>query len=160
MTKKPDVGRRKKLRYAMCALYLLQIVVCTMPFIQFTNADGELDSASPFFMFTMLFGVVNGMTSDAMIYCVMCIIIILVPTAGFFFCALDKVRNIKNIASLLLCFIGVYIVLAVSRRAVSLGAVIALVLYIILMLLTTMSIVMRLSNDEEETDKKEETEKK
>ena len=58
MVKKPDIKTRKKLRITMCVLYLMELVICTMPFIQDTkvNADGLVTVASPFNMFMMLFG--------------------------------------------------------------------------------------------------------
>lgn len=139
----------------MCLFYLLQIVMCTMPFIQYTSSEGEFTSASPFYMITILFGVVSGLTNEAILACVLCIFLVVIPTVGFFFCALDKERNVKNIVSILCCIAGVYLVLAVSKDAISLGAVIALLLYILIMILTSMAMVMRLSKEDEEKDKKE-----
>ena len=148
MVKRPDVKTRKKLRIAMCVLYLFQIVICTMPFIQNIDIQGNITSASPFFMLTMLFGVLQGMDSTVVTMCVLCIIMIVIPIIGFLFCALDKERNLKNLVSLLCCFGGVYVILSIPSQYISLGAIIAIVLYVILMLLTSIALVMRLSKDE------------
>ncbi len=147
MVKRPDVKTRKKLRLAMCVFYLLQIVVCTMPFIQ--NIDSEhITSASPFFMFTLLFGSLSGLDSTTTTMCVLCIFMIVIPIIGFLFCSLDKERNLKNLVSAFCCLAGVFIILAIPSQYISLGAIIAIILYIIIMLLTSVAMVMRLSKDE------------
>lgn len=150
MIKRPDTGTRKKLRIAMCAMYLLQIVFCTFPFIHYISAEGKASAASPFFMVFMLFGMVANLTQEMTLYCALSIGLIVIPVAGFFFCALDKEFNMKNIASVLCCVLGVYLTLVVSRRAISFGAVFTLLFYVILMLLTTFAMVMRLSRDDDE----------
>lgn len=153
MTKKPDVKTRKKLRIAMCVLYLFEILFCTMPFIQNIKANGEITSASPFFMFTMLFGVTSELDGTVIAMCILCILMILIPVIGFFFCALDKERNLKNIVSLFCCLSAVFVILRIPPDYLSLGAVAAIIFYIIIMFLTSVAMVMRLSKDEEEEPK-------
>ena len=149
MRKRPDIKTRKKLRIAMCLLYLLEIAFCTMPFIHNFGPDGSITSASPFFMFTMLFGVVSGLDSTAITMCILCTVMILIPVIGFFFCALDKERNLKNIVSMICCLAGVFIILMIPKQYISLGAIIAIIFYVIIMFLTSVAMVMRLSKDEE-----------
>lgn len=133
----------------MCFFYLLQIVVCTMPFIQYIDPDGNITSASPLFMFTLLFGAVSGLDDTTVKMCILCIFMIVIPMIGFLFCALDKERNLKNLVSVLCCFAGVFIILSIPKPFISLGAIIAVVLYIIIMIMTSVAMVMRLSKDEE-----------
>lgn len=152
MIKRPDTGARKKLRITMCVLFLFQIIICTFPFIHFMPKDGDVTTASPFYMVTMLFGSAGALTEDILRYCAISIAVIIIPVVGFFFCALDKEYNLKNIASALCCLAGVYITLVISRRAVSYGAVMELLLYVLIMLLTSFAMVMRLSKDEEKRD--------
>lgn len=154
MTKKPDIKTRKKLRYAMCALYLLEIVICTMPFVHYFKPDGSIISASPFFMITMLFGVISGLDATVVTMCVLCILMVVLPTIGFFFSALDKERNIKNLVSILCCLASVFIILNIPGSYMSIGAVLAILLYVVIMFLTSIAMVMRLSKDEEESRKK------
>ena len=148
MTKKPDIKTRKKLRIAMCVFYLFEILFCTMPFIQNIKPNGEIVSASPFFMFTMLFGVTSELDGSVITMCILCILMILIPVIGFFFCALDKERNLKNIVSLLCCLSGVFVILMIPHPYISLGAVAAIIFYVIIMLLTSIAMVMRLSKDD------------
>ena len=81
--------------------------------------------------------------------CILCLVIILIPILGFFFCALDKQRNLKNLVSVLCCFAGVFLILSIPRAYISLGAIIAIILYILIMFLTSVAMVMRLSKDSE-----------
>lgn len=152
MVKKPDIKTRKKLRIAICFFYLLQILMCTFPFIHGQRiGTQELTSASPFYMVYILFGIMGEMDAGSLTFCITCIALILIPVVGFFFCALDKERNLKNIVSILCCFTGVFLIMfTIPTAYMSLGAVVAVLLYIIIMFLTTVSMVMRLSKDDVE----------
>ena len=156
MVKKPDIKTRKKLRITMCVLYLLEIVICTMPFFQDVkfNEDGIVTMASPFNMLMILFGVTSPLDASIISICVICMALIVVPMVGFLFCALDKQRNLKNIVSVLCCLTGVLLIaimLGNERvRYMSIGAVLAILVYILIMFLTSIAMVMRLSKDEED----------
>lgn len=134
----------------MCFFYLLEILLCTMPFIHGQKIGAqELISASPFYMVYILFGVMGEMDPGSIVFCVTCIVLILLPVIGFFFCALDKERNLKNIVSVLCCLIGVFLIMfTIPTAYMSLGAILAVLLYIIIMFITSIAMVMRLSNDE------------
>ncbi len=147
MVKKPDIKTRKKLRITMCVLYLMELVICTMPFIQDTkvNADGLVTVASPFNMFMMLFGVTFAAFS------VVCVVLILIPIINFLFCALDKERNLKNIVSVISCFTAVFLILSfIPRQNISIGSIVAIMVYVLIMFITSIAMVMRLSKDVED----------
>ncbi len=156
MVKKPDIKTRKKLRITMCVLYLLQIVICTMPFFQDVkfNEDGIVTMASPFNMLMILFGVTSPLDGSVISICVICMALVIVPMIGFLFCALDKQRNLKNIVSALCCFTGVLLIAVMlgneKVKYMSIGAVLAILVYILIMFLTSIAMVLRLSKDEEE----------
>ena len=156
MVKKPDIKARKKLRITMCVLYLLQIVICTLPYFQDIkfNEDGLVTLASPFNMFIILFNVTSPLDSSVVAISVICVALILIPIIGFFFCAFDKQRNLKNIVSVICCFAGVFLIAMLlgneNVKFMSIGAVLAILLYIIIMFITSIAMVMRLSKDEEE----------
>ncbi len=152
MLKRPDIKTRKKLRITMCIFYLLQILLCTMPFFQDTkfNEDGLVAMASPFKMFMILFGVTTTLSETVITISIISIALIVIPIIGFFFCALDKERNLKNIVSVLCCFSAVFLILAfIPMGNISIGAILAVLFYIILMFLTSFAMVMRLSKDSE-----------
>ncbi len=154
MVKKPDVKRRKNLRLAMCVLFLLQVVVATMPFFQSINDKGELISQSPFGMlinFFSMFSMIVEMPA-MMTASVLSLLIILLPLIGFFVCSFDKERNIKNIASLIICLAAVFILVMFPKENVSIGSVISLLLYIVISFITSMAMVLRLSDEGEEDE--------
>ena len=166
MVKRPDIKVRKRLRITMCILYLAQIVVCTFPYFQDVrfNEDGLITMKSPFNMVILLFSVTSDMKSSVVSLAIMSMILILIPIIGFFFCALDKERNLKNIVSVICCFGGVFLIAGLlgneNVKYMSIGAVIAILLYIIIMFVTSIAMVMRLSKDSEEDIKKEEEKKR
>ncbi len=152
MVKRPDVKARKKLRIAMCTFYLLEEVLCTMPFLQDTklNADGLVTMVSPYQIFVLIFGVTSGMEAFVAVS-VICIALILIPIIGFLFCALDKERNLKNLVSEFCCIAGVVLILALTSNpeahVLSFGAIFAILVYVLIMFLTAIAMVMRLSKD-------------
>ena len=82
----------------MCVLYLLELVICTMPFIQDTkvNADGLVTVASPFNMFMMLFGVTSNVDGSFAAFSVVCVVLILIPIINFLFCAGQGAQSQKH----------------------------------------------------------------
>ena len=166
MIKRPDIKVRKRLRLTMCVLYLVQIVVCTFPYFQDVrvNDDGLVAMKSPFNMVILLFSVTSDMKGSVLSLAVISMILILSPIVGFFFCSLDKERNLKNIASVICCFAGVFLIAGLlgneNVKYMSIGAVFAILLYIIIMFVTSIAMVMRLSKDTEEDIKKAEEKKK
>lgn len=157
MVKKPDIKTRKKLRITICVLYLLEIVICTMPFFQDVkfNEDGLVTMASPFNMIMILFGVSSPLDPSVISICIICMALVVVPTIGFLFCAFDKQSNLKNIVSVICCFTGVLLIaimLGNERvRYMSIGAVLAILVYILIMFLTSIAMVMRLSKEDEDS---------
>ena len=155
MIKKPDIKVRKRLRLTMCFLYLLQILVCTFPFFHNVHleADGSWAMVSPFYMVILMFQYMSGFSGPAITASIFCMLLILIPTVGFFASALDKERNIKNIISILCCFGAVFLIATMLGGSnvdyLSIGAVIAILLYIIIMFITSIAMVMRLSKDED-----------
>lgn len=151
MIKKPDIKGRKKLRLVICVLYLIQITICTLPFFESTNLDFKLPWLSPFYLVIFMFQSFSGTIALASI---LCLLLILVPVIGFFACALDKERNIKNIISIFCCLAGVFLITAMlggnNVKYISYGAIFAILMYFLIMMLTSVAMVMRLSKDVEE----------
>ena len=102
MQKLPENKTRKNLRIAQCVLYLIQIVLCTFTYVRIPNPDnpGEyLYRTVPDMLAYM--GASFDVGQDAMhAYVPFYLIFFIIPIVGFFFCALDKQRNLKNIVSL------------------------------------------------------------
>ena len=56
--------------------------------------------------------------------------------------------------SALCCLGAVFAVLSIPRQFISLGAILAIILYVIIMFLTSVAMVMRLSRDVDDGDAK------
>lgn len=150
MSKIPENKNRKRLRLTQCFFYLLQIVLCTFPFIQGADSQGRMYSYSIFELISYI-----GATAadDSFIHYVLYTpIVLIIPIVGFFFCALDKEKNLKNLVSLACCALGVISILIIAGAALSLGAVLSMLLYILTSFITTIAIFARFQK--EETNKK------
>lgn len=150
MNKIPENKTRKRLRLVLCFLYLVEIVMCSFPFYQYVE-DGKLITNSVFEMLSALgagntIGISDSAFSAVATMLPMNFIFVIVPIIGFFFCALDKERNMKNIASLICCLVGVISILTiVTVNLLSLGSLIALLLYILISFLSSFSMLARVA---------------
>lgn len=150
MNKIPENKTRKRLRIVLCICYLLEIVLCAWPFYQYSQ-NGTIVSNSVFEMLGALgVGNVNGVSSSdfsaVTTFLPLNFIFVIVPIVGFFFCALDKQRNLKNIVSLICCLVGVVSILTiVTINLLSFGSLLALLLYLLTSFLSTFSMMARVA---------------
>lgn len=155
MNKIAENSTRKKLRITLCILYLFEIVLCTMPYFQYSTPDNILHSYSVFDMMSLwgsnVFSSEQGISAAQ--FSLFMPLLIIIPVVGFFFCALDKQRNLKNIASLICCLLGVISILTMVSYTISLGSMVALLLYLLICFLTTISIFARYTKSPNEENK-------
>lgn len=144
MLKMPENKTRKKLRITLCVLYLVEIVLCALPYFQYIDEKNVLHSYSVFD--TMSVWGLSGSNDAVFKYSLFMPIFFIIPIAGFFFCALDKERNMKNIVSIICCLLGVLSIITMVSYTISLASVIALLLYILICFLTTLSIFARFTD--------------
>lgn len=144
MLKMPENKTRKKLRITLCVLYLVEIVLCALPYFQYIDEKNVLHSYSVFDIMSV-WGL-SGSNDAVFKYSLFMPIFFIIPIAGFFFCALDKERNMKNIVSIICCLLGVLSILTMVSYTISLASVIALLLYILICFLTTLSIFARFTD--------------
>ncbi len=154
MIKIKENKTRKRLRITQCVLYLFQIVFCsTFNFVRVV--DPETGNVA----FRTVFGMLGYMMSDfsdvvlgAEFASVLPVFFIfpIVPIVGFFFCALDKERNMKNIASLICCLVGVFTITNfLGINMLTYGSVFALINYILISFITAIAMMARLTKDAE-----------
>lgn len=153
MIKIPENKTRKRLRITLCIIYLFQMVLCAWPFYDFTALNGGVKyTKSVFEMIGSIglsneFGIADSVFSSVTTVLLANIIFVILPVVGFFFCALDKEKNLKNIVSLICCLVGVVAILTVvTINLISLGSVLALLLYLLASFLTTISMMARLTD--------------
>ena len=143
MLKIPENKTRKRFRIAQCIFYALLVMLCSMPYIQGATTDGKFFSYSVLDLMSFIGGTADGTLGDAFLNYVMYTpILIIIPVIGFFFCLFDRERNIKNIVSLLCC-------------AMSLGAILSILIYLLISFLTTIAIVARFTKDSSDDNKKQ-----
>ena len=161
MIKLPENKTRKKLRITQCVLYLFEIVFCTFPYIQGQASDGYLYSHSVFSIISYWGATVPDTMAGAAFqtYAMFMPIFVVVPIVGFFFCALDKQRNMKNVVSIICCLIGVVAILMIVNRMLSLGSLLALLVYLVICFITTMAMFARISDKTTKNENTEETKK-
>lgn len=166
MNKIPENKTRKRLRITLCVLYLFQLVFCAWPYYGFIQ-DGRLVTDSVYEMLSALgTGNIVGATSSdfSAINRILPLnfIFVIIPVIGFFFCAFDRERNLKNIVSLLCALAGVVSILTiVTINLLSLGSMLALLVYILISFLSMLSIFARYTKTKEEieNEKKQEMQK-
>lgn len=161
MNKIPENKTRKRLRITLCIFYLFEIVLCAWPYYGYVQ-DGTLVTNSVFEMLSALgtgniIGASSSEFSAITTILPLNFIFVIVPIVGFFFCALDKQRNLKNIVSLLCCLIGVVSILTiVTINLMSLGSLLALLLYILISFISSFSMMARIATDKNKDDKQTE----
>lgn len=151
MLKKPENKTRKKLRITQCVLFLAEILFCTFTFVQIPNPDPTKLGfyATVFDMFGYLGGKfpegAQGEAFSSMLP--LFFVFLVIPVVGFFFCALDKERNLKNIVSIICSLLGVFSILTiVSINFISYGSLFALLFYLLISFITAFAMMARLTD--------------
>ncbi len=147
---------RKKLRITQCVLYLIQIFMCTLTFVHIPNPDsnGHDFYATVFDMLGYIGGSFPDISASAAFqsYYPYFFIFPLIPIVGFFFCALDKERNLKNIVSVFCCLFGVLaILLIVTLNFMDIGSMLSLLFYILISFITAIAMMARIADNPEKS---------
>ena len=151
MLKKPENKTRKKLRITQCVLFLAQILFCTFTFVQIPNPDPTKLGfyATVFDMLGYLGGDFHDVAQSSAFSSVLPLffVFLVIPIVGFFFCALDKERNLKNIVSIICSLLGVFSILTiVSINFISYGSLFALLFYLLISFITAFAMMARLTD--------------
>lgn len=149
MIKIEENKTRKRLRITMCVLYLVEIFVCSLPYINGTASDGYFYSYSVFDILSYLGGEIPDTAAGAAFQQAIpyFFIFLVIPAIGFFFCLFDKYRNLKNIVSILCCLAGVVSILLIVSYMISIGSLVGLLVYIAICFITTLSMFARITTD-------------
>lgn len=150
MIKIEENKTRKRLRIAQCVLYLVEVFMCSFPYINGTASNGYFYSYSVFDILSYLGGEIpDTAAGDAFQKAIpFFFIFLIIPAVGFFFCLFDKYRNLKNIVSIICCLAGVVSILFIVSYLLSIGSLVALLLYIVICFITTMAMFARITSDD------------
>ncbi|MDD5795899.1 MAG: hypothetical protein PUD24_03055 [Oscillospiraceae bacterium] len=148
----------KKLRIALVVLFLLILMANSFPFFQGLNSDGKLCYYTAIDMFLEVTSIVENQAQQNALMAVSwsSIVFFIFPIVGFFFAILDKERNLKNVAGIICSIAGVMaIVYIVGPEFLSIGSLIALLLYFATFLVSVFGMLARyLVNNDESEEKK------
>ena len=156
MLKLPENKTRKRLRIAQCVFYLIEIILCTFTYVRIPNPDkaGEYAYKTVPDMLAYIGDTFEAGQEAMGIYAPFYLIFFIIPTVGFFFCALDKERNLKNVVSLFCCMLGVLsILMIVTINFIDFGSTFALLFYLLISFFTTIAMMARLVKDDESKSK-------
>ena len=152
MLRIPENKTRKNLRIAQCLFYLFEIFFCSLTYVAIPNPE----KAGDYFYATVLdmIGYIGGNFQNSPAveaiksYYLYYLIFLIIPIVGFFFCALDKERNMKNIVSIICCLLGVFSILTiVTLNFINIGSLFALLVYILISFITSIAMMARLTDD-------------
>ncbi|MEE1219273.1 MAG: hypothetical protein U0L20_05060 [Ruminococcus sp.] len=158
MLKVPENKTLKRLRITQCILFLALILLCTSTFISGYDSKGDVYYRTVFDMLSYIGGQVpNSATGQAFsTYVLFYLVFPVIPTIGFFFCALDKEYNIKNFVSVICCLLGVVSILTiVTLNFIQIGSLLSLLIYLLLSFLSTYAMLARIAQPKSEKDKNE-----
>lgn len=149
MLKIPENKTRKKLRIAQCVFFLIQILLCTFTFVRIPNPSqaGSYFYATVFDMLGYIGGTFPDMPESSALqsYIPFFFIFLVIPIVGFFFCALDKERNMKNVVSIICSLLGVVSILfIVTLNFIDIGSMLSLLVYILISFLSTIAMMARI----------------
>ena len=154
MLKLPENKTRKKLRITQCVFYLILVLLCTFTYVRIPNPNqaGQYFYATVFDMLGYIGGTFPNIPAASALqsYIPFYFIFPVIPVVGFFFCALDKERNMKNIVSLICCLLGVVSILfIVTLNFIDIGSTLSLIIYVFLSFITTIAMMARVVNTSE-----------
>lgn len=155
MLKKTENKTRKRLRITQCVLFLAEILFCTFTYVNIPNPDSSKPGfyATVFDMLSYLGGDFpqSSQSSAFSASLPLYFVFLILPIVGFFFCALDKERNMKNLVSIACSLLGVFSILTViSINFISYGSLLALLFYILISFITAFAMMARLTDEQEE----------
>lgn len=127
--------KSKRQRITLAVLYFIQVVLTTFPFMWGINSSGEIKQLTAFEIAIQPGGYAD--TSEVKMAIIFGILL-LFPAVCFFFCVLNKTL-LKNFVSVVCCLTCACIITFGIGAMIAMGAVVALLLYILILFITTMN---------------------
>lgn len=134
--------RTKRLRVAICILYVFTISFSALPFVWGVKQDGDYGFVT---LLNMMFDGFNY-GADCIGVSIIAIILIAIPIIGFLVESFDKTRNIKCITGIICPMVGIFLIcFGVGNfiRFISIGGVFSIITYIFICFLSTYLFLVR-----------------
>lgn len=132
----------KALRIFVAILYFIQTLFTTFPFMRGDDGTGTIKELTAFELAIQPEGYAT--TQEVKIALVFALLILL-PVVCFFFYILDK-SNIKGMVSFATCVINVAVITFTVGGAITIGAVLTLLSYVLIMFLTVQGMLVHAKN--------------
>lgn len=141
-TTKPEIDIKeskssKRLRITIAALYFIEVLLTTFPFMWGGASDGKLHVLTAFEMVIQPSGYNSAQEIRLALYFSLFIIL---PIVSFFFMLCDKKSNVKNFVSVASCIICCCLITFGLGNAIAIGALMSMLLYILILFLTVVCI--------------------
>lgn len=148
-----ETKRTKKIRIAICILYVLVLSYSALPFIQIESGENVQ-------LFTILNLIFDGFRLGGVGTALYGIFLLLVPVVGFLFESFDKSRAFKCLTGVLCPIIGIAMICFGPGLAISIGALFSLLTYLIIFVMSVYLFLVIREQNIAEADKKEEAKPK
>lgn len=142
--------RVKRLRITCAVFFFIEVILTTFPYIWGPLEDGTMGELTAFQMMIQIGGYKN---SNAVMLAVFCAVFVIFPLAGFFVMILDKKTYWKYLVSASCCIICSALITFGISGYIDIGAVVAMLLYILILFLTAFCFVTDYA-DKNSQDKK------
>ena len=152
----------KKLRIALIEFFLIILFANSLPFIQGSNANNELQYFTPGEMLLLRTSYTDDAAMTESVKALQTagasyLTFFIIPIIGFLFAAFDRERNLKNIAGILCSIAGVMAIIYLVGAYISIGALAVLFLYLVTFMLSIYGMFARylkVSDKQEKTENK------
>ncbi|MBE6823744.1 MAG: hypothetical protein E7513_00170 [Ruminococcaceae bacterium] len=129
--------KSKRIRITMAVLYFIQVVLTTFPFMWGVDDKGNIKQLTAFELAIQPDGYNSA---EEIKIAFLFAVFVLFPAVCFFFCILDKSQK-KNFISFACCIICACLITFGIGQSIAMGAVVALLLYVLILFFTTQSLL-------------------
>ncbi len=144
--KKTEIKESKKaktLRITLAVLYFIQVILTTFPFTWIVDDSGNIKQLTAFELVIKPSGYEGA---QDILLALLFSVFVLFPIVCFFFCILNK-GIAKNFLSILCSLTCALLITFGIGATIDMGAVIALLLYVVILFFTTQSLLVTVADN-------------
>lgn len=138
-----ESNKAKRSRITLAVLYFIQVVLTTFPFMWGLDESGNIKELTAFEIAVQQGGYQNA---ESIKLAILFAVFVLFPAVCFFFCILDK-SVVKNFVSFACCIVCACLITFGIGASIAMGAVVALLLYVLILFLTTRNLLISVASD-------------
>ncbi len=139
--------KSKRIRITMAVLYFIQVILTTFPFMWGVDDKGNVKQLTAFELAIQPDGYNSA---EEIKIAILFAVFVLFPVVCFFFCVLDKSQK-KNFVSFACCIICACLITFGIGQSIAMGAVVALLLYVLILFFTTQSLLSGVASSQSDS---------